>query len=101
MRDCCPAITPERPKPGPSSRTRSACPRRCSRVEALELQLEGRIAALAIGDDGDALWALAQDVGADMIVAGAYGHSRRRERVLGGVTKNLFSSKDRYSLVPH
>ena len=60
-----------------------------------------QVAAPAIGDDADALWVLAQDLGADLIVAGAYGHSRLREWVLGGVTKNLLLSKDRYSLVSH
>ena len=37
----------------------------------------------------------------DLVVAGAYGHSRLREWVLGGVTKNLLLSEDRYSLVSH
>ncbi|MEO7337321.1 MAG: universal stress protein [Caldimonas sp.] len=60
-----------------------------------------QVAAPAIGNDADALWALAQDLGADLTVAGAYGHSRLREWVLGGVTKNLLLSKDRYSLVSH
>jgi len=60
-----------------------------------------QVAGPAIGDDANALWALAQDLGADLIVAGAYGHSRLREWVLGGVTKNLLLSKDRYSLVSH
>lgn len=60
-----------------------------------------QVALPAVGDDADALWALAQDLGADIIVAGAYGHSRLREWVLGGVTKNLLLSKDRYSFVSH
>ncbi len=60
-----------------------------------------QVAAPTIGNDADALWALAQDLGADLTVAGAYGHSRLREWVLGGVTKNLLLSKDRYSLVSH
>ena len=60
-----------------------------------------QIAAPVIGDDASALWVLAQDVGADLIVAGAYGHSRLREWVLGGVTRNLLLSEDRYSLVSH
>ena len=59
------------------------------------------VASAAIGDDANALWALSQDLGADLVVAGAYGHSRLREWVLGGVTKNLLLSKDRYSLVSH
>ncbi|WP_413674558.1 universal stress protein [Massilia cellulosiltytica] len=38
---------------------------------------------------GDALMALARTAGAGLIVAGAYGHSRYREWVLGGVTREL------------
>jgi nucleotide-binding universal stress UspA family protein len=60
-----------------------------------------QVASPSIGDDAEALWALARDLGAELIVAGAYGHSRLREWVLGGVTKNLLLSKDRYSFVSH
>ena len=38
---------------------------------------------------GDALMALARAAGTGLIVAGAYGHSRYREWVLGGVTREL------------
>lgn len=38
---------------------------------------------------GAALMALARDVGAGLLVTGAYGHSRYREWVLGGVTREL------------
>jgi len=38
---------------------------------------------------GDALMSLARATGAGLIVAGAYGHSRYREWVLGGVTREL------------
>jgi nucleotide-binding universal stress UspA family protein len=38
---------------------------------------------------GEALIAVAQAAGAGLIVAGAYGHSRYREWVLGGVTREL------------
>ena len=38
---------------------------------------------------GDALMTLARAAGAGLIVAGAYGHSRYREWVLGGVTREL------------
>lgn len=34
----------------------------------------------------------ASDIGADLIVAGGYGHSRWREFVLGGVTRDLLQS---------
>lgn len=38
---------------------------------------------------GEVLLTLARDVGAGLIVAGAYGHSRMREWALGGVTRDL------------
>jgi nucleotide-binding universal stress UspA family protein len=38
---------------------------------------------------GDAILSRAADLGADMIVMGAYGHSRLREFVFGGVTLHL------------
>lgn len=38
---------------------------------------------------GDALLNRVTDHGADLLVAGAYGHSRMREYVFGGVTNNL------------
>jgi nucleotide-binding universal stress UspA family protein len=60
-----------------------------------------QVASPTVGEESQALWALAQDLGADLLVAGAYGHSRLREWVLGGVTKDLLLSRDRYSLVSH
>ncbi len=41
------------------------------------------------GDVGEIILSRAFDADADMIVAGAYGHSRTREWILGGVTKTL------------
>jgi nucleotide-binding universal stress UspA family protein len=40
-------------------------------------------------DIGAALHAQATAIGADLVVMGAYGHSRFRELVLGGVTRHL------------
>jgi nucleotide-binding universal stress UspA family protein len=40
-------------------------------------------------DVGDVILSRASDLGADLIVIGAYGHSRVREIVLGGVTRHL------------
>jgi len=40
-------------------------------------------------DVGEIILSRAFDVDADMIVAGAYGHSRTKEWILGGVTKTL------------
>ena len=38
---------------------------------------------------GDVLLSQAADLSADLLVTGAYGHTRWRERILGGVTRHL------------
>ena len=53
------------------------------------------------GDDATALYAMAQDQGADLIVAGAYGHSRLREWALGGVTRDLLLRANWCLLLSH
>lgn len=68
---------------------------RCHGVEAESFASPSTI------DDATGLYAIAQDQGADVIVAGAYGHSRLREWVLGGVTRDLLLSVNRCSLVSH
>jgi nucleotide-binding universal stress UspA family protein len=45
--------------------------------------------------------AVAQDLAAGLIVAGAYGHSRFRELVLGGVTEHLVTQSHRCVLLSH
>lgn len=59
------------------------------------------LASSSIGDDATRLKAIVQEQGADLIVAGAYGHSRLRELVLGGMTGDLLLCADRCSLVSH
>ena len=44
---------------------------------------------------GEILLRHAREVGAQMIVSGAYGHSRLREAVLGGATRSLLELADR------
>ena len=44
-------------------------------------------------DVGDIILARAADLGADLLVMGAYGHSRLREFTLGGVTRHLLDRK--------
>lgn len=44
---------------------------------------------------------IAGQVGADLIVAGAYGHSRFRELVLGGMTQHLMTQPSRCVLLSH
>jgi nucleotide-binding universal stress UspA family protein len=44
---------------------------------------------------------IAADIGAGVVVAGAYGHSRFREWVLGGVTRHLITQPARCVLLSH
>ncbi|MDA9468556.1 universal stress protein [Bradyrhizobium sp. CCBAU 53415] len=44
---------------------------------------------------------VAGDIGAGLIVAGAYGHSRFRELILGGVTQHLVTQTARSVLLSH
>ena len=44
---------------------------------------------------------IADDLGASLIVAGAYGHSRFRELVLGGMTQHLVTQSARCVLLSH
>lgn len=53
------------------------------------------------GDDAMGLATIAREQAADVIVAGAYGHSRLREWVLGGVTADLLLGTNRCSLLSH
>ena len=53
------------------------------------------------GEDSTRLGELAREYKADLIVAGAYGHNRLREWMLGGVTRDLLMCADRWSLVSH
>ena len=52
-------------------------------------------------DDAARLNRVAEEQGADLVVAGAYGHSRLREWALGGVTRDLLLRPDRCSLLSH
>jgi nucleotide-binding universal stress UspA family protein len=44
---------------------------------------------------------LAQDEGADLIVAGAYGHSRLGEWMFGGMTRDLLATSPICCLMSH
>ena len=59
------------------------------------------LAVAAAGEDADQLARFVQEHQADLMVAGAYGHSRLREWVLGGVTRDLLLRANRCSLVSH
>ncbi len=55
----------------------------------------------AVGDAGAALLARARTLACDLIVMGAYGHSRLRERVLGGTTQYMMKHMSIPVLVSH
>ena len=55
----------------------------------------------SLGDDATRLRTIAREDGADVFIAGAYGHSRVREWALGGVTRDLLTGADRCTLVSH
>lgn len=52
-------------------------------------------------DVADALLSHAADSSADLIVMGAYGHSRLRELILGGVTRSILRSMTVPALMSH
>ncbi|TPQ31779.1 universal stress protein UspA [Bradyrhizobium guangdongense] len=67
------------------------------RVTATARVLEAAQGATA----ADQLGKVAGDVGAGLVVAGAYGHSRFREMILGGFTQYLINQSARCVLLSH
>jgi len=59
------------------------------------------LAMLSFGDPAGQLDTIASEHGADVIVAGAYGHSRFSEWVFGGVTRRLLTRVPRCLLLSH
>ena len=53
------------------------------------------------GDVGEALLSRADDLGADLVVMGGYGHSRMTEFLLGGVTRRLLAQMTMPILLSH
>jgi len=64
------------------------------RVQAAQQHAEGL-------DIGSQILSRASDVDADLIVMGAYGHSRMRELVLGGATRTIFEAMTVPVLLSH
>jgi nucleotide-binding universal stress UspA family protein len=66
------------------------------------LQRHGiQASAKPFGSEDEAATLRTATEGADLIVAGAYGHNRLREWVFGGVTRDLLLHGDRCTLVSH
>ena len=56
---------------------------------------------LSAGDAGSHLDAIASEARIDIIVAGAYGHTRLREWIFGGVTRHLLHQSSICMLLFH
>jgi nucleotide-binding universal stress UspA family protein len=69
------------------------------RRHGIEARLHRQPAAGA--EVGELMLSLAADCGADLIVAGCYGHTRARELVLGGATRTLLQSMTVPVLMAH
>ena len=52
-------------------------------------------------DVADTILSRASDLGCDLIVMGAYGHSRTREWIFGGVTRSIMRTMTRPVLISH
>ena len=89
------------------SRTRPIAPRRCCGLRMSRRGCRGMAyghRSRCPGQCGDAaaqLEQVASDVGAGVVIAGAYGHSRLSEWILGGVTRRLINPANRCSLLSH
>jgi nucleotide-binding universal stress UspA family protein len=65
------------------------------------LKVRAELAVLPEVADADALLNRAAELSADLLVVGAYGHSRLREFVLGGVTRTLLAQMTLPVLMAH
>jgi len=61
----------------------------CEHLARHGLKVEARVIPGSDVDAGNLLLSHAADVGANLLVMGAYGHSRLREMVLGGMTHHM------------
>ena len=66
------------------------------------IKAEARVETQLLGSTGaDQIVGLAVDEGADLLVTGAYGHSRLNEWVFGGMTRDLLRSSPICCLMSH
>jgi nucleotide-binding universal stress UspA family protein len=65
------------------------------------INVETRVLVADQIDPADLLLSHVADMGIDMVVMGAYGHSRFRELVLGGMTREILQSMTVPVLMSH
>lgn len=66
-----------------------------------KVKAEGRVETRLSGSGADRLIGFAEDEGADLLVTGAYGHSRLNGWVFGGMTHDLLTSSPICCLMSH
>ncbi|MFS0774236.1 universal stress protein [Sphingomonas sp. 1P08PE] len=72
-----------------------------SRLERHGIKAEGRLVPRSAKCVGHDLENVAREAHADLLVLGAYGHSRFREWALGGVTEDLIERSSHHILFSH
>ena len=65
------------------------------------IHAQGIVVAAGTRTPAEALLARAKELKADLMVMGAYGHSRFREMLLGGVTNHMLEKADIPLLMSH
>lgn len=73
----------------------------CRWLKTHGVAAESEFVASAKGDDSYQLNAAFEALGTSVVVAGAYGHSRLREWVIGGVTRDLTIRANYCSMLSH
>jgi nucleotide-binding universal stress UspA family protein len=66
-----------------------------------KVRAEGRVETRLLGSGADQIIGYAEEEGADLLVTGAYGHSRLNEWIFGGMTRDLLTSSPICCLMSH
>lgn len=66
-----------------------------------KVRAEGRVETGLMGSGAHQVMGFAEDEGADLLVTGAYGHSRLNEWIFGGMTQDLLTSSAICCLISH
>jgi nucleotide-binding universal stress UspA family protein len=66
-----------------------------------KIKAEGRVETHLLGSGADQIIGFAEDEDADLLVTGAYGHTRLNEWIFGGMTRDLLTSSPFCCLMSH
>ncbi len=73
----------------------------CRMLSRHDISVEASVLPKTMPKVSDVLMRHATDEGADLIVMGAYGHSRFRESILGGATRDMLAESELPVLMAH